>query len=366
MRTALVRANMKSRWEAPKQVDETRELAEPLDLELVTANDAATANAFYGRRPPLELTVAGESFELAAAWPPRGTAQYPTKFISFRLANDDIGEIEMPQSLVDRWLMRADDAADLSRLKPAHAALLLEAALADEISWLESRLQCRIALTGVDVAGNASGSMPFAIALARGGKHETCALHFSNPGWATRLGRLMDEAGHGPPIPSTIPLRIGLRLGAVNISIGELKSLSPGDVVLLDHEEGTSILVVEDLFFAPVTVTGGSTQIISRPTQLAGSKWEWTMNQVKQPQSADTLEDSDLEGLPVTLVFEAGRAAMPLGEIKRLAPGSIVPLPDRTDQTVDIVANGKRVGQGELVRIGEGLGVRILRIFDNA
>ncbi|TIW64875.1 MAG: hypothetical protein E5V60_18075 [Mesorhizobium sp.] len=33
---------------------------------------------------------------------------------------------------------------------------------------------------------------------------------------------------------------------------------------------------------------------------------------------------------------------------------------------MDIIANGKRVGRGEIVRIGESLGVRILRMFDNA
>ena len=56
---------------------------------------------------------------------------------------------------------------------------------------------------------------------------------------------------------------------------------------------------------------------------------------------------------------------MPLGDVRKLSAGAIVQL-DRAGQAVDIVANGKRVGQGEMVRIGESLGVRITRMFDNA
>ncbi|TIT71772.1 MAG: hypothetical protein E5W57_30945, partial [Mesorhizobium sp.] len=58
--------------------------------------------------------------------------------------------------------------------------------------------------------------------------------------------------------------------------------------------------------------------------------------------------------------------AMPLGEVRQLAPGAIVPLADVAEATVDILGNGRRVGRGEIVRIGESLGVRIVRMFDNA
>ena len=73
------------------------------------------------------------------------------------------------------------------------------------------------------------------------------------------------------------------------------------------------------------------------------------------------LDDATLEDLPVALAFEVGRKAMPLGDIRKLSAGAIVLL-DATGQGVDIL----RVGQGEMVRIGESLGVRITRMFDNA
>lgn len=81
--------------------------------------------------------------------------------------------------------------------------------------------------------------------------------------------------------------------------------------------------------------------------------------------SGQAPDDATLEDLPVALAFEVGRRTMPLGEIGQLTAGAIVQL-DTPGQAVDILANGRRVGQGEMVRIGESLGVRIIRMFDNA
>lgn len=89
------------------------------------------------------------------------------------------------------------------------------------------------------------------------------------------------------------------------------------------------------------------------------------MNQAAQPDT-EKLEDSGFDALPVTVAFELGRKAMPLSEISALAPGAVVQLAGMSAETVSILAQGKRIGEGEIVRIGEALGVRIVRIFDNA
>ena len=75
--------------------------------------------------------------------------------------------------------------------------------------------------------------------------------------------------------------------------------------------------------------------------------------------------DPDLDDLPVRLVFEAGRVELSLGELQRLAPGALVPLSRPLDEPLDIMANGRRLGRGTLVQIGESLGVRIVSIAGN-
>jgi type III secretion protein Q len=61
-----------------------------------------------------------------------------------------------------------------------------------------------------------------------------------------------------------------------------------------------------------------------------------------------------------------GRIELSLAEIRQLAPGAIVPISRPLEDSVDILANGRRIGRGSLVQIGDSLGIRITRLFDNA
>ncbi len=77
------------------------------------------------------------------------------------------------------------------------------------------------------------------------------------------------------------------------------------------------------------------------------------------------LHDSDMDDLPVRLVFELGRAQLSLGELQRPGPGALVPLGRPPDEPLDIMANGRRLGRGTLVQIGDSLGVRIVSLAGN-
>lgn len=74
------------------------------------------------------------------------------------------------------------------------------------------------------------------------------------------------------------------------------------------------------------------------------------------------MDDSELDSLPLRVVFEMGRLEMSLSEVRQLAPGMTLPLARPLDDVVDIVVNGRRIGRGSLVRVGDGLGVRVSRL----
>ena len=94
---------------------------------------------------------------------------------------------------------------------------------------------------------------------------------------------------------------------------------------------------------------------------LSGSG-AWAIREFSGPTG---LHDPDLDDLPVRLVFEVGRVELSLGELQRLAPGALVPLGRPLDEPLDIMANGRRLGRGTLVQIGESLGVRIVSLASN-
>lgn len=76
-------------------------------------------------------------------------------------------------------------------------------------------------------------------------------------------------------------------------------------------------------------------------------------------------DDKDLDQVPVQVVFQAGRLEMSLSEVDRLVPGTILPLDRSVDDALDIVVNGKRIGRGGLVKVGDALAVRVTRLNSN-
>lgn len=75
------------------------------------------------------------------------------------------------------------------------------------------------------------------------------------------------------------------------------------------------------------------------------------------------VEDLPLDAIPIRLAFEIGRAEMSLAELGAIDEGHVFPLGrDPLSGPVDILANGRRIGQGELVEVGGTLAVRVLSL----
>ena len=108
-----------------------------------------------------------------------------------------------------------------------------------------------------------------------------------------------------------------------------------------------------------VTLADLQCQPDNAATAVSGSFLEWSMGNPTE------FSDPDLDDLPVRLVFEVGRVELSLGELQRLAPGALVPLARPPDEPLDIMANGRRLGRGTLVQIGDSLGVRIVSLAGN-
>lgn len=66
------------------------------------------------------------------------------------------------------------------------------------------------------------------------------------------------------------------------------------------------------------------------------------------------------EDIPITISVEVGRLQMTIQKLTQLEPGNLLELDVHPENGVDLVVNGKCIGKGELLRIGDVLGVRIL------
>ena len=66
--------------------------------------------------------------------------------------------------------------------------------------------------------------------------------------------------------------------------------------------------------------------------------------------------------IPMTLTVEVARMRMNLDKLLQVSPGNVLELPVKPEQGVDLTVDGKIVAKGELIKLGEMLGVKILQI----
>ncbi len=78
---------------------------------------------------------------------------------------------------------------------------------------------------------------------------------------------------------------------------------------------------------------------------------------------AEQLGLDSLMAVPVKVTVEVGKSKIPLGELVKLAPGSLVPLEREAHEPVDVLVNGKVVARGEVVTIDRRFGVRITSVL---
>lgn len=68
------------------------------------------------------------------------------------------------------------------------------------------------------------------------------------------------------------------------------------------------------------------------------------------------------EDIPLNMIVEAGRIQISVQKLLELQPGNVLELNIRPEDGVNLVVNGRVIAKGELIRLGEALGVRILDI----
>lgn len=64
--------------------------------------------------------------------------------------------------------------------------------------------------------------------------------------------------------------------------------------------------------------------------------------------------------IPLEIIIEAGRIKLPIHKLLDLQPGNVLELNIKPEDGVNLVVNGKCIGKGEFLRVGDVLGVRIL------
>lgn len=160
-------------------------------------------------------------------------------------------------------------------------------------------------------------------------------------------------------LPADFPVIVAGEIGSLRAGMRLLREARPGDVLLPEDclfARGQVALAVSGLW-APAELMGDRLRLLGRFCPRSNSLESVRMSLPTEP--APPLPDASLDDVEVTLVFECGRWPMTLGALRTVGEGHVFELGRPLNGPVDIIANGRRIGRGDIVRVGDALGVRL-------
>ncbi len=247
---------------------------------------------------------------------------------------------------------------DLHRLPPDLQPLVIEAAFGDLAELVESATRKRFSLRQVDQALAARGACRHGVGftLDDGTTETNGELWLDDTG----LGYLASAVRQLPLSVSgqnwgALPVPVRFCAGWTELSLASLRGLQRRDVVLLDESwigsELDRIVVTVGRLGAAATISGRQVTILEEPGEI--------MEELDE-QGVD--EGTGFGDLPVRLHFDLGERQLTLSELMVLGPGHVFDLGRELRRAVIIRANGKVIGEGELVEVDGQVGVAVLSL----
>lgn len=165
-------------------------------------------------------------------------------------------------------------------------------------------------------------------------------------------------------------LTLGVKTGSVILHQDEWESIKPGDFVLLDQgydalqESGLSLVMLGSTPIFNAKIKSNQIEITDYAFYYEDNMENQDHHSSEKPEKlrAEEGEIVALKELPLYVTVEIAKVKITLEKLMQLTPGNTLELPIDPDQTVSLTVNGQKVGRGELVYLGEKLGVRITEI----
>ena len=191
--------------------------------------------------------------------------------------------------------------------------------------------------------------------------HQAFKTHFANKVFS------IDESG------LDIDLAVSARIGHTQLKLSQWGKIAVGDFLILDvcsyspnTTKGTATLFLEQTPLFTVICKPASCKIIDYAYQEESMDEDFEEEDMNQEEEETTLEQEEpLIPIPdalLTIHVEIARMRMNLKKLTQLKPGNVIELATRPEQGVRLTVNGKAVAKGELIQLGDVLGVKILQI----
>ncbi|MEO1308436.1 MAG: FliM/FliN family flagellar motor switch protein [Pseudomonadota bacterium] len=153
-------------------------------------------------------------------------------------------------------------------------------------------------------------------------------------------------------------LRVSHEIGWTVLPFAVFQHLDVGDAFEMPSDPSPGWVFIEESLRAQVR-RDANTLILQAPFEIAKVQGECTMSELQD----ETARKATVDEIDVRLSFRAGEKQLSIRELSTLAPGAIIETTDPASLEVDILANGRIVGAGELIDVGGRRAIQIRRIF---
>ncbi len=157
-------------------------------------------------------------------------------------------------------------------------------------------------------------------------------------------------------LSSKIDFFLSINVGSVSLNYTTFEAISVGDFVILDHSyydpkthQGSVLLTLNQNPLYQVKVKQGKLKVLD-------------FAELKEDNMEDNENTTPVKEVPLSLQIEMGKIEMSLEKLMSLQPGEVIETTINPQENVSLTLNNKTVAKGELIKVGEVIGVRILEI----
>lgn len=222
----------------------------------------------------------------------------------------------------------------------------------------------------IDVAIECPDQTLWARLISPADFHAEFRKHFAN--------KPIDLRSH--PMADSINISLALEIGSTTLSNAKWKMVNVGDFLILDHcsympkeQKGSILMTLGSKPLFQARLKEGETKILDYAHHFEEKVME---NNEDEPIIDDTSDEETMasepppthtehqdlinaDDVPMQITVEVGRMHMPLSDVLALAPGNVLDLAVRPEEGVTLTVGGKPIAKGELLAIGDVLGVKL-------
>ncbi len=323
----------------------------------ISTQKAALINALAPRinRDLIDLNTGEDSIEIRAAGTP---------LIIF---NSDLAEYALAPLSLDYMKTLINDPGVIGSLPPEILAAALESMLSDKIAVLGTAVNSSISVTGYDKAENAArfrDYLDFTLKFPpeSGEQDLPLRLFFKNEsGMSSFIGKIRQLPLFAPLDPGPALLKLEVCAGFQTLTLGELRSLESGDVVILDScfLADKKVTLLSDLMrcYAILNEDDHAVTVCED-----GITWTNRERQKENNAMADNGNGS-IDDLKLSVDFTLKTLDKSIAEIRELSAGSVIDLGTEDLDDIALRINGQTLARGRLIQTGDHYGVQITDII---